>query len=49
MKKTEKNFLGGIFRFPELKELKNKLKEKFGYMPRDKYLDYFFPVNEYSV
>ena len=35
MKRIDKNFLGGIFKLPVLKELKYVFRGKFGYLPRE--------------
>ena len=35
-----KNFLGGMFKSPSLRNVKNILKEKLGYMPRENVTDY---------
>jgi hypothetical protein len=32
---TAKDFLGGIFKWPDLRDIKNKIRGKFGYLPRD--------------
>jgi hypothetical protein len=47
MKRVERNFLGGIFKWPSLKELKDKIRGKFGYLPRDEQIENheYYPLN----
>jgi hypothetical protein len=35
MRKIDKNFLGGIFRRPDLRSLKGVFKGKTGYLPKE--------------
>jgi hypothetical protein len=38
---ANKDFLGGIFKWPDLKDLKKKVREKFGYLPRENPSEYY--------
>jgi len=44
---VNKDFLGGIFKWPSLKELKDKIRGKFGYLPRDDSIEdhEYYPLN----
>lgn len=44
---ANKDFLGGRFRRPSLRDLKDKLREKFGYLPRDYPIENheYYPLN----
>ena len=35
MRMAAKDFLGGIFKWPSLKDLGKRIREKLGYLPRD--------------
>jgi len=36
----KKDFLGGMFKHPNFKDIKNILKGKLGYMPRENIMEY---------
>jgi hypothetical protein len=44
---ANKDFLGGILKWPDLRDLKKKVREKFGYLPRDVPIENheYYPLN----